>query len=68
MIARVQVVKTGSTLRVIFSRLGEQPEVMIARDGEHAWAHCIALISAREEMRHGDVLTVRRADDEGKRT
>jgi hypothetical protein len=64
MIARVQVVKTGSTLRVIFHRLGEEPEVLIARDPEHAWAHAIALISQREDMRHGDTLTVRRTDEE----
>ncbi len=63
MIARVQVVKTGSQLRVIFHRVGEEPEVLIARDGEHAWQHAIALISAREDMRHGDVLSVRRTSE-----
>jgi hypothetical protein len=62
MVARVQIVKTGQTLRVIFHRLGEEPQVLIARDGEHAWAHAIALISARETMMDGDALTVRRTD------
>jgi hypothetical protein len=57
--AHVQVIQTGSHLRVIFHRLGEEPQVLIARDPEHAWAHAIALISAREDMRHGDTLTVR---------
>jgi hypothetical protein len=60
--ARVQVVQTGPTLRVVFHRLGEQPEVLIARDPEHAWAHAIALISARETCVHGDTLTVRNVD------
>jgi hypothetical protein len=63
--ARVQVVKTGSTLRVVFHRLNEEPQVLIARDPAHAWQHCISLISAREDMQHGDVLTVRRAKEEG---
>jgi hypothetical protein len=64
-IARVQVVKTGPVLRVIFHRLGEEPQVMIARDGEHAWQHAVALIAAREELVHGDVLTVRKSHGEG---
>jgi hypothetical protein len=64
MVARVQVVQTGpQQLRVIFHRLGEEPQVMIARDGEHAWAHAIGLISQHEELRHGDTLTVRRTDE-----
>jgi hypothetical protein len=56
---RVQVVQIRRGLRVVFHRIGQEPEVMIARDGEHAWQHAIAIISAKEEMRHGDVLSVR---------
>ena len=63
MIARVQVVKTGPTLRVIFHRLGEQPQVLIARDPEHAWAHAIGLIAARETLEHGDSLVCRRSEE-----
>ncbi len=59
--ARVQVVKTGNTLRVVFHRVGQEPEVLVARDGSHAWAHAIGLISAREEMLAGDRLTVDQA-------
>ncbi len=61
MVARVQVVQAGPTLRVVFLRLGEEPEVMVAKDGEVAWRHAVALIAAREELKHGDRLTV----DEG---
>jgi hypothetical protein len=63
--ARVQVVKTGSTLRVVFHRLNEEPQVLIARDPAHAWQHCIAIISARETMQDGDSLIVRRQVDQG---
>jgi hypothetical protein len=63
MVARVQVVKTGPQLRVIFHRIGEEPQVLIARDAEHAWAHAIALISQRDEMHHGDTLTCRHAEE-----
>ena len=60
--ARIQVVQRGQTLRVVFSRIGQEPQVLIARDGEHAWAHAIGLISQHDELRHGDRLTVDNAD------
>src|SRR5260370_20918 len=37
--ARAEVVKTGNTLRVVCQRVGQDPEVLVARDGSHAWAH-----------------------------
>lgn len=52
-----------ASLVVTFSRDGEEPESMIARDGERAWAHAIALITQYEELQHGDTITVRRAED-----
>ena len=64
MVARVQVVSAGSQLRVIFHRVGQEPEVMLARDGEQAWAHAVSLIAAREELQHGDVLSVRHSHSE----
>jgi hypothetical protein len=63
MIARVQIVKTGPQLRVVFHRVGEEPQVLIARDEEHAWAHAVALVSAREDIRHGDSLICRRSEE-----
>jgi hypothetical protein len=61
--ARVQVVRTGRTLRVVFSRIGQEPVVMVAKDGEHAWQHAILMISQQEELEHGDLLSVRRTGE-----
>jgi hypothetical protein len=58
--ASIQVIQTGpQELRVIFHRLGQEPQVLIARDGEHAWAHAIGLITQHENLQHGDTLLVR---------
>ena len=56
--ARIQVVTTPGGLRVVFHRVGQEPEVMIAANGEVAWRHAVSLIAAREELQHGDVLKV----------
>jgi len=55
------VVRTQShaLLIVTFHREGEEPETMLARDGQHARAHAIALITECEGLQHGDTLTVR---------
>ncbi len=58
MAGRVQVVQTGQTLRVVFSRIGQEPQVLIARDGEYAWAHAIGLISQHDELLAGDRVFV----------
>ena len=56
--ARVQVIQRGRSLRVVFSRIGQEPEVMIAANGEVAWRHAVSLIAAREELQHGDRLAI----------
>jgi hypothetical protein len=48
--------QTGLT--VTFTRDGEPPQALHARDPEHAWAHGIALISQHETLLAGDKLTV----------
>jgi hypothetical protein len=57
MVAHVQ---PHHPLAVTFTRDNEPVERLYARDGEHAWAHAIALISQHEELQHGDTLTVLR--------
>ena len=57
MVARVQ---PDQPLAVTFTRDGEPPERMYARNGHNAWEHAIAIISRCEELRHGDTLTVLR--------
>jgi hypothetical protein len=55
MVART---RPDGELVVIFSRDGEPPDSRYVSDGKQAWASAIALISAREQLQHGDVLTV----------
>ena len=57
----IQIVQTGQTLRVIFHRIGAEPQVLIARDGEHAWRHAIGLISQHDTLKAGDRLIVEAA-------
>jgi len=61
MVARTQNFRD---LIVTFQRDGEQPERMIARNPANAWEHGIYLLSQRQELRHGDTLTVRRTDED----
>jgi hypothetical protein len=61
MVARTQ--PYAGHLVVTFSRDGEPPETMIARDPANAWEHGIYMLSQRQELMHGDTLTVRRADE-----
>jgi hypothetical protein len=55
--------KTYRDLLVTFYRQGEHPEVLVAANGDRAWAHAIMLISQKSELKSGDTLTVRRPDD-----
>jgi hypothetical protein len=54
-----------NALVVRFSRDGEQPDEMLARDGQQAWRHAVMLIAKREWLLSGDSLTVRRTDEDG---
>jgi hypothetical protein len=56
MVARME---PHARLIVTFHREGEEPETMLAHDGQHARAHAIALIAECEGLQHGDTLTVR---------
>jgi hypothetical protein len=49
-------------LVVTLSRDGEPPELRYASDGARAWGCAIALIAKHDELRHGDTLTVVKAD------
>jgi hypothetical protein len=55
MVARVRP-QTGLT--VTFTRDGESPPRLPARDGAQAWQHAITMISNREELQAGDKLEV----------
>ena len=56
MVARIRPPQTGLT--VTFTRDGEGPQRMTARDGAQAWQHAITMITHREALQHGDTLTV----------
>jgi hypothetical protein len=47
---------------VSFMRPGEPIERMVAKDGANAWEHAISMISHRDQLQHGDILSVRRND------
>jgi hypothetical protein len=49
---------------VTFSRDGEEPEEMFASDGQRAWHNAITLIAKREWLLCGDLLTIRRLDED----
>jgi hypothetical protein len=51
-------------LVVTFSRDGEEPDTLFAKDGQHAWRQAITLITRREWLLSGDTLTVRRTENE----
>jgi hypothetical protein len=53
----------ASGLVVTFYRENEPPESKQATDGNHAWAHAIALVAKRETLLAGDTLIVSRADE-----
>lgn len=60
----VSQIKPGSgALVVTFNRDNEKPEILHARDGEHAWRHAISLIARRQVLLSGDTLTVRRIEN-----
>jgi len=52
------------TIVVTFSRDGEEPEEMLASNGQRAWHNAITLIAKREWLLCGDTLTVRRIDED----
>jgi hypothetical protein len=62
--ARIRVQPPGPQFRVIFSRPGQQPIVMIATDPANAWEHGIFLLSQQSELMHGDNLAVRQVPAE----
>jgi hypothetical protein len=55
-----------NALVVTFSRDGEEPDALFAKDGQQAWRHAVTLIAKREWLLSGDTLNVRRteADDD----
>lgn len=55
MVARTQ---PSSGLIVAFHRQGEPVESLFARDGDHAWAHAIHMITRRETLYAGDSLLI----------
>jgi hypothetical protein len=60
MVARTQ---TESGL-VAFQRDGEPVESIYVQDGRRACTQALHLIAKRDHLQAGDVLSVRRADDE----
>jgi hypothetical protein len=59
MVGRVRY--TGELL-VAFMRPGEPIERVVAENGVRAWEHAVGMISRRDVLQHGDILTVRRND------
>jgi hypothetical protein len=62
MVARTRTGPIG--LVVTFSRDGEQPETMPARDGVSAWRHVVNMLAKRDALMAGDRLTVDAAEEE----
>ncbi len=55
----VHIPQRRSELVVTFRRDGEPAEILLARDGAHAWEHAILLITRREKLQAGDRFDVR---------
>lgn len=52
-----------SDLVVIFTTSGEDPEIQLVSSGEAAVRVAVLMIARRPRLYHGDVLTVRGADE-----
>jgi hypothetical protein len=52
-----------TSLRLTLSNEGEQLDSQLAASGEAAIKVAVLMIASRDELRHGDQLTVRVADD-----
>jgi hypothetical protein len=63
MVARTRTGPIG--LVVTFSRDGEPPKTMAARDGASAWRHAVNLLARHDALHAGDRLTVDAAEKEG---
>jgi hypothetical protein len=61
MVARVQ--SYYGHLLVTFTADGDEPEIQLVSSGERAIRVAIQMIAKRDVLRHGDQLTVTRADN-----
>jgi hypothetical protein len=61
MVARVQ--SHHGHLLVTFTTDGEEPEVQLVSSGERALKVALLMIAKRDVLRHGDQLSVKRADE-----
>jgi hypothetical protein len=61
MVARVQ--SYYGHLLVTFTTDGDESEIQLVSSGERALRVALQMIAKRDVLRHGDQLTVRRADD-----
>ena len=57
------IVGLPTSLRLTLSNNGEQLDSQLAASGEAAIKVAVLMIVSRDELRHGDQLTVRLADD-----
>jgi hypothetical protein len=56
-------IRTDRGLRLTLSNEGETLDTQIAATGEAAVKVAVMMIVSRDELRHGDILTVRLAED-----
>jgi hypothetical protein len=61
MVARVQ--SYHGHLVVTFTTDGDEPEIQLVSTDERGIRVALRMIAKRDELRHGDQLTVTRADD-----
>jgi hypothetical protein len=57
------IVGLPTSLRLTLSNDGEQLDSQLAASGEAAIKVAVLMIASRDELRHGDQLTVRLASD-----